>query len=142
MTEHLQTSHLVSVLTGISVQPKGCRCQCLAHESGIHQDGFRSFYLLDHDTPVHWIGSELVSAEDLWHAFRDPRRWAIISQDRVGKHLRGSLVWPIRKRESLTVIWSSAKGRPDSCPGKLRLDYIHVSSGNSQCLQLQCVCCE
>ena len=43
VTEHIyRTSHLVSVLTGISVQPNKAivGANAFAHESGIHQDGF------------------------------------------------------------------------------------------------------
>lgn len=141
VTEHIyRTSHLVSVLTGISVQPNKAivGANAFAHESGIHQDGFLkapSTYEIMTPQSIGLHQSRLVLGKHSGrHAFREKLKEMgyHLTEIELEKAFERFISLADKKKEiSDRDLEALLKEDLIAVPESFVLDYIHVSSGNS-----------
>ncbi|NMB25344.1 MAG: 2-isopropylmalate synthase [Firmicutes bacterium] len=140
VTEHIyRTSHLVSALTGVPVQPNKAIVgnNAFAHESGIHQDGFlkaRSTYEIMTPQSIGLHQSRLVLGKHSGrHAFREKLKelgYNLSEQDTEQAFQRFIALADKKKEVSDRDLDALLKEELVAIPESFTLDYIHISSGN------------
>lgn len=140
VTEHIyRTSHLVSALTGVPVQPNKAIVgdNAFAHESGIHQDGFlkaRATYEIMTPQSIGLHTSRLVLGKHSGrHAFREKLKelgYNLSEQDTEQAFQRFIALADKKKEVSDRDLDALLKEELVAIPESFTLDYIHISSGN------------
>ena len=140
VTEHIyRTSHLVSSLTGVPVQPNKAIVgdNAFAHESGIHQDGFlkaRSTYEIMTPQSIGLHQSRLVLGKHSGrHAFREKLKelgYSLTDDDTEKAFQRFIGLADKKKEVSDRDLNALLKEELVAIPESFILDYIHISSGN------------